>query len=73
MFGCDFENWRREWDSIFAISCKSQQRLDIAIIACVYAAFKYIFNFGSVASDDSQRPPLTMKTVSLVSVRNGGE
>ena len=35
-------------------------KLDIAIIVCVYAAFKHVFNFGPVACG---RPPLTMKTV----------
>ena len=60
-------DWRRG-DSITAISCKSRRKLDIARIACVYAAFKHILNFGSIACNDSQRPPLTMKTVSPVSV-----
>jgi hypothetical protein len=38
------------------------------IIACVYAGFKHFIDFGSVASQNLQRPLLTTKTVSLVSL-----
>jgi hypothetical protein len=45
----------------------------MAIISRIYAPFKHILNFGSVASDDSQRPALTTKTVSLVSPGEAGK
>jgi len=38
------------------------------MITCVYEAFKHFFNFGSIASHDLERPILTAKRVSLVSL-----
>jgi hypothetical protein len=41
-------SWRRERDSITAISSKSLWFLHIAIIPCVYEGFKHILDLGSV-------------------------
>jgi hypothetical protein len=46
--------------------CKSRRKADIAIIACVYAGFTHIFNFGTVACEAPQ-----VKTLLQVAVKTG--